>query len=41
MELDVQIEESVDSNDLVVNIIFTLKNTSNPVTISTLISRVR
>jgi len=26
---------------LVVNIIFTLKNTSNPVTISTLISRVR
>jgi phage baseplate assembly protein W len=39
--IDVQIEESVDSNDLVVNIIFTLKNTSNPVTISTLISRVR
>ena len=39
--ISVQIEESVDTNDLVVNIIFALKNTSNPVTISTLISRVR
>jgi len=39
--IDVQIEESVDTNDLIVNIIFALKNTSNPVTISTLISRVR
>ena len=39
--IDVQIEESADTNDLVVNIIFALKNTSNPVTISTLISRVR
>lgn len=39
--ITVQIEESVDTNDLVVNIIFALKNTSNPVTISTLISRVR
>jgi phage baseplate assembly protein W len=39
--IDVQIEEAVDSNDLIVNIIFTLKNTSNPITISTLISRVR
>ena len=39
--IDVQIEESADTNDLIVNIIFALKNTSNPVTISTLISRVR
>ena len=39
--ISVDIEESIDTNDLVVNIIFTLKNTSNPVTISTLISRVR
>ena len=39
--IDVQIEESVDTNNLIVNIIFALKNTSNPVTISTLISRVR
>jgi phage baseplate assembly protein W len=39
--VSVDIEESVDTNDLIVNIIFTLKNTSNPVTISTLISRVR
>ena len=39
--ISVDIEESVDTNDLIVNIIFTLKNTSNPVTISTLISRVR
>ena len=39
--ISVDIEESVDTNDFIVNIIFTLKNTSNPVTISTLISRVR
>jgi phage baseplate assembly protein W len=39
--IDVKIEESTDTNDLIVNIIFTLKNTSNPITISTLISRVR
>jgi phage baseplate assembly protein W len=39
--IDVQIQEALDTNDLVVNIIFTLKNTSNPVTISTIISRVR
>jgi phage baseplate assembly protein W len=39
--ISVEVEESTDTNDLIVNIIFTLKNTSNPVTISTLISRVR
>jgi phage baseplate assembly protein W len=39
--INVEIEESTDSNDLIINIIFTLKNTSTPVTISTLISRVR
>lgn len=39
--IDVNIEESIDTNDLAVNIIFTLKNTNNPITISTLISRVR
>jgi phage baseplate assembly protein W len=37
----VEIEEAADTNDLTVNIIFTLKNTSSPITISTLISRVR
>jgi len=39
--ITVEIEEAVDTNDLVVNIIFTLKNTNSPITISTLISRVR
>jgi phage baseplate assembly protein W len=39
--INVEVEESTDSNDLIINIIFTLKNTSTPVTISTLISRVR
>jgi phage baseplate assembly protein W len=39
--INVEVEESTDTHDLIVNIIFTLKNTSNPVTISTLISRVR
>jgi phage baseplate assembly protein W len=39
--ISVDVEETPDTNELVVNIIFTLKNTSNPVTISTLISRVR
>ena len=39
--ITVEIEEAEETNDLVVNIIFTLKNTSSPITISTLISRVR
>ena len=39
--ITVEIEEAEETNDLVVNIIFTLKNTNSPITISTLISRVR
>lgn len=39
--VDVDIRESIDSNDLVVNIVFTLKNTDTPITITTLLSRVR
>ena len=39
--VDVNITETPDSNDLEVNIDFTLKNTDRPVTITTLLSRVR
>lgn len=39
--IDVDIQESDDKNDLVVNILFTLKNTDTPITITTLLSRVR
>jgi len=39
--IDVVIVETEDANDLEVNIIFTLKNTDKPITITTLISRVR
>jgi hypothetical protein len=39
--INVVITEMKDTNDLEVNIIFTLKNTDKPITITTLISRVR
>lgn len=39
--VDLIVEETLESNDLSVNIIFTLKNTDRPITITTLLSRVR
>jgi predicted component of type VI protein secretion system len=39
--ISVKITETADVNDLDVNITFTLRNTETPITIQTLISRVR
>jgi len=39
--IDLVVDETDDANELVVNIIFALKNTNNPITITTFISRVR
>jgi len=39
--ISVKITETADVNDLDVNITFTLRNTEAPITIQTLISRVR
>ena len=39
--VDLTVDEALESNDLSVNIIFTLKNTEAPITITTLLSRVR
>lgn len=39
--VDLYIKELPDSNDLEVNIIFTFKNTDTPITITTLLSRLR
>jgi phage baseplate assembly protein W len=39
--IDLTVQETADANDLQVNIIFTLKNTERPITITTLLSRVR
>jgi predicted component of type VI protein secretion system len=39
--LDISVDDAEDSNELVINIIFTLKNTDFPITITTSISRVR
>jgi phage baseplate assembly protein W len=39
--IEVSINESEDKNDLDIDIIFTLKNASTPITITTSISRVR
>jgi phage baseplate assembly protein W len=39
--LKVSVDEHEDKNDLVINVIFTLKNGSTPITITTSISRVR
>ena len=37
----IEVQEKDQTNDLSVNIIFTLKNTDTPITITTLLSRVR
>jgi len=39
--ISVMVEESINANDLVINVIFTLKNSPAPITITTSISRVR
>lgn len=39
--IDVEIQETSDPNEMLINIIFTLKNANNPITITTLLSRVR
>lgn len=39
--IEVSVEESQDTNDLIINVIFTLKNANTPITITTSISRVR
>jgi len=39
--IDLVVNKAEDANELVVNIIFALKNTNNPITITTFISRVR
>lgn len=39
--LEVEIKETTDVNELIVNIVFTLKNANNPITVTTLLSRVR
>jgi phage baseplate assembly protein W len=39
--IEVNVSETVEENDLLVNIVFALKNTDNPITITTLLSRVR
>ena len=39
--VDLGIKETEDSNELVVNIVFTLINSDKPITISTVLSRVR
>jgi len=39
--ISVMVEESISTNDLVINVIFTLKNSPAPITITTSISRVR
>jgi phage baseplate assembly protein W len=39
--LDVMVDEANEGNELVINIIFTLRNTDFPITITTSLSRVR
>lgn len=39
--IDIRITETEDSNDLELNLTYTFKNIDNPVTITTLLSRVR
>ena len=39
--VDLIITEMVDENDLDVTIVFTLKNSDRPITLTTLLSRVR
>jgi len=39
--IDVSVSETRMSNDLVINIVFALRNTEKPITLTTLLSRVR
>jgi len=39
--IDISVSEARMSNDLVINIVFTLRNTETPITLTTLLSRVR
>ena len=39
--IDVSVSETRMSNDLVINIVFALRNTETPITLTTLLSRVR
>jgi phage baseplate assembly protein W len=39
--VDIRITENLENNDLSVTVVFTLKNTDAPITVSTLLSRVR
>lgn len=39
--VDLGIEETTDANELLVNIVFTLINSDKPITVSTILSRVR
>jgi phage baseplate assembly protein W len=39
--INVNVQETVESNDLAINIVFALKNTDTPLTITTFLSRVR
>jgi phage baseplate assembly protein W len=39
--IDISVNETSNSNDLVVNVVFSLKNIDRPITVSTFLSRVR
>jgi phage baseplate assembly protein W len=39
--ISITVQETVESNDLAINIVFALKNTDTPLTITTFLSRVR
>jgi phage baseplate assembly protein W len=39
--IDISVSEARMSNDLVINIVFALRNTETPITLTTLLSRVR
>jgi phage baseplate assembly protein W len=39
--INISVSEARMSNDLVINIVFTLRNTETPITLTTLLSRVR
>jgi phage baseplate assembly protein W len=39
--INVNVQETAESNDLAINIVFALKNTDTPLTITTFLSRVR
>jgi phage baseplate assembly protein W len=39
--IDISVNETSSSNELIVNVVFSLKNTDRPITVSTFLSRVR